>query len=63
MMDLLPEPMLNRMYGEKRNCEYIESMNHTKMFRQHYDDIPRYTKQVYGDKIPQREMDMPIKTC
>ena len=26
------------------------------MFQQHYDDIPRYTKQVYGDRFPQIEM-------
>ena len=32
------------------------------MFKQHYDDIPRYTKDVYGDKFPQIEMRIPIKT-
>ena len=31
------------------------------MFEQHYDDIPRYTKQVYGDKFPQIEMHIPIR--
>ena len=31
------------------------------MSKQHYDDIPRYTKQVYGDKFPQIEMNIPIK--
>ena len=31
------------------------------MFKQHYDDIPRYTKQVYGDKFPQIEINIPIK--
>ena len=36
-------------------------MNHIKMFKQHYDDIPRYTKHVYGDRFPQIEMSKPIK--
>ena len=31
------------------------------MFKQHYDDIPRYAKQVYGDKFPYIEMNIPIK--
>ena len=60
MMDLSPEPIMNRIYRDKHNLEYIDSVNHIKMFKQHYDDIPRYTKQVYGDKFPQVEMRMPI---
>ena len=31
------------------------------MFKQHYDDIPRYIKQVYGDIFPQVENNIPIK--
>ena len=31
------------------------------MFKQHYDDIPRYTKRVYGDRVPQIEMKIQIK--
>ena len=42
--------------------EYIDSMNHMNMFKQHYDDIPRYTKQVYGDIFPHIDMNIPIKT-
>ena len=29
------------------------------MFKRHYDDIPRYTKQVYGEKFQQIEMKIP----
>ena len=61
MMDLLPEPILNKICRDKHNLEYINSMKHIKMLKQHYDDIPRYTKQVYGDKFPQIEMRIPIK--
>ena len=61
MMDLLPEQILNKMYRYKNNLEYINSMKHINMFEQHYDDIPRYTKQVYGDKFPQIEMHIPIR--
>ena len=32
------------------------------MFKQHYDDIPRYTKPTYGDKFPQININIPIKT-
>ena len=60
-MDLLPEPILNRIYSNKHNLEYINSMNHVKMFKQPYDDIPRYTKQVYGDRFPHIEINIPIK--
>ena len=31
------------------------------MFKQHYEDIPRCTKHVYGDKFPQIEMNIPIQ--
>ena len=48
-MDLLPEPILNNMYRNKHNLEYMNSMNHIKMFKKLDDDTPRYTKQVYGD--------------
>ena len=61
MMDLLPEPILNTMYSNTHNLEYMNSMNHIKMFKQRYDDIPRCTKQVYGDRFPQIEMSIPIK--
>ena len=50
---------MNEIYREKHNVEYIDSMNHVNMFRQHYEDIPRYTKQVHGDKFPQIEMNIP----
>ena len=36
-------------------------MNHMKMFKQHYDDIPRYTKQVNGDRFPQIYMHIPMQ--
>ena len=36
-------------------------MNHRTMLKQHYDDIPRYTKRVYGDRFPHVEMNIPIK--
>ena len=39
----------------------MNSMIHTKMFKQHYDEIPRYTKQVHGDRFPQVDMNIPIK--
>ena len=61
MMDLLPEPILNKIYSHKHNLGYINSVNHIQMFKQHYDDIPRYTKQVYGDILPQIDMNIPIK--
>ena len=61
MMDLLPEPIL-KIYSSKHNLGYMNSMNHINMFKQHYEDIPRYTKQVYGDRYPQIEMNIPIKT-
>ena len=51
MMDLLPEPILNEIYRDRHNLEYMNSLNHIKMFEQHYDDISRYTKEVYGDKF------------
>ena len=31
------------------------------MFKQHYDDTPIYTKQVYGDKFQQIDTNIPIK--
>ena len=62
MMDLLPEPILNKASKNKHNLDYINSINHTKMFKQHHDDIPRYTKLVYGDRFPQIDMRRPIKT-
>ena len=60
MMDLLPEPIFNKIYRNKHNLEYINSMNRIKMFKRHYDDIPRYTKEVNGDKFQQIEMNIPI---
>ena len=50
-MDLLPESIANQIYSDKHNLEYASSMNHI-MFKNDYD-IPRYTKQVYGDRVPQ----------
>ena len=41
--------------------EYVNSMNQVKMFKQHYDDIPRYINEVYGDRFPQIEINIPIK--
>ena len=61
MVDLLPETVLNKIYKDKPNLEYIDSINHIKMFKQHYDGIPRYTKQVYGDRFPQIDKNIPIK--
>ena len=63
MMDLLPEQILNKTYSNKHNLEYMNSMDHIKMLKKHYDDIPRYTKQVYGDIFPQIDMNIRIKTC
>ena len=31
------------------------------MFKQLCDDIPRYTKAIYGDKFPQINISIPIK--
>ena len=40
MMDLLPEAMLNKLYREKHNLKYIDSMNHYKTTRYtNYDDV------------------------
>ena len=61
MMDLLPETVVNKSCKDKHNSEYIDSINHINMFKQHYDDIPRYTKPVYGDKFPQIDINTPIK--
>ena len=58
-MDLSPESISNHIYRDKHNLEYANSMNHIKMFKNDYD-IPRYTKQVYGDRFPQIEMSIPI---
>ena len=63
MMGLLPEPILNEINSNKHNLEYMNGMNHIKMLKQHYDAIPRYTKQVYGDRLPQIEIKIPIKQC
>ena len=60
MMDLLPESISNKIYRDKHNFEYANSMNHITMFKQDYD-IPRYTKPAYGDRCPQIEMSIPIK--
>ena len=58
-MDLLPEPILHKLY----RAESVDSMNHINMFKQHYDDIPRYTKQVDGDRFAQIDMNIPSKIC
>ena len=55
MMDLLPETVVNKIYKDKHNLENIDSINHKDMFKQHYDDIPRYTKAIYGDKFPHKK--------
>ena len=60
MMDLLPETVLNKIYKYKHHLEYIDSINHINMFKQHYDDIPRYTKPIYGDKFQQINITIPI---
>ena len=52
MMDLLPETIVNKFHKDEHNLECIDSINHVKLFKQHYDDIPRYTKPIYGDKFP-----------
>ena len=31
------------------------------MFKQHYDDIPRYTKPVYSDRFQQININIPIE--
>ena len=61
MMDLLPEAILNKFYRDQHNLEYIDSMKHINMFRQQYDDLPRYTEQVYGDEFPQIKVNITIK--
>ena len=61
MMELLPEPTLNKICRDKHSLECIDNINHINMFKQHYDDIPRYTKQVYGDRSPQINISIPIK--
>ena len=53
MIDLLPETILNKAYKDKHDLEYIDSINHVNMLKQSYDDIPKYTKQLYNDKLPQ----------
>ena len=60
-MDILPEPVLNEVFRYKHNMEYVNTMNHIKMFKQHYDDIPRHIKYVYGDRFPQVKINIPIK--
>ena len=60
-MNLLPDAILAEIYKGKHNMEYVNSMNHTKMFKQHYGDIPRYIKEVYGDRFQQIEINIPIK--
>ena len=59
MMDVLPDSILNKIYRDKHNLEDANSMNHITMFKQDYD-IPRYTKQVYGDRFPQIGVSIPI---
>ena len=61
MMDLLPETVVNKFYKDKHNLEYIDSITHIKMSKQHYDDIHRYTKPIYGDKFPQIDINIPIE--
>ena len=61
-MDVLPESISSQIYRDKHNLEYANSMNHINMFKQAYD-IPRYTKQVYGDRFPQIETSIPVKKC
>ena len=61
MMGLLPEPILNKIDRDKHNLEQVESIHHMKMFKQHYDDILRYTKPVYGDKFQQININIPSK--
>ena len=61
-MDLLPESVPNQIYRDTRTLEYANGMNHIEMFLNGYG-IPRYTKQVYGDRLPQIEMSIPIKIC
>ena len=65
-MDLLPETSLNKIHRDKHNLENTNSMNHVNMFKQHYDDIPSYTKQVYEFQqirmnIQIRNMLMPLQ--
>ena len=61
MMDLLAETILNKIHTDKRHLEYTNSMNHVNMFKQHYDEIARYTKEVYCDEFPRIEMNIQIK--
>ena len=62
MMDLLPESISNKICRGKHKLEYANSMNHIQTFKQDYD-IPRYTRQVYGDRFPQIDMSIPIEKC
>ena len=50
MMDLLTESISNGIYRDKRNLEYVYSMNHITNFKKDYG-IPRYAEQVYGDRF------------
>jgi len=59
MVDLLPETNPNKIH--KHILEYIDSINHINMFKQHYDDIPRYTKPVYSDRFQQININIPIE--
>ena len=42
MIGSLPEPIIDEIFKGKHNSEYVNSMKHINMFKQYYDDIPRY---------------------
>ena len=57
---LITRNSLNKFYKDKHNLECMDSINHIKMLDQHYDDIPRYTKPLYGDKFPHININIPM---
>ena len=62
MIGLLPEPIIDEIFKGKHNLEYAISMKHIKMFKQYYDDIPRYVNNGCGDRFSEVKIDIPIKT-
>ena len=62
MIGVLPESIIDEIFKGKHNLEYAHSMRHVKMFKQYYDDIPRYVNNGCGDRFSEVKIDIPIKT-
>ena len=60
-MNTLPDEVMNHIYKYKHNLDYKTSMNNITMFRQKYEDIPRYKELKSGDHFEQIEINLPIK--